>query len=229
MKPIGLIGGMSWESTSTYYQEINRAVRDAKGGLISADVRMHSFNFDEIVALQKADEWDRASESLERAAEWLASGGAKCVLICTNTMHLAARGVRAVPGLAFIDIIDETASALKCAGANRPLVLATRYTMEHGFYADQMKKHGIDVLVPNSEDRGIVHSVIFDELCKGSVLDASRAEYQRIIADGVAKGADSVIFGCTEIQMLLDPTAMPVPCFDSTQIHVEAAVRYSLS
>ena len=145
MKRIGLIGGMSWESTATYYRMINEAVRDSRGGLVSADIVMHSLDFSEVVALQKADRWDEAGALLGAAGARLANAGADCVLICTNTMHLVADTVEKMSGVALIDIIDETAAALKADGRRKPLLLATRYTMEHGFYTDRMRRHGVDV------------------------------------------------------------------------------------
>ena len=228
MKTIGLIGGMSWESTAVYYRMLNEAARAASGGLASADILLHSVEFAEIVALQKAGRWDLCAGLLADSAKRLEAGGAACVLICTNTMHLVAPHVAASVDIPLIDIIDETGAALKAAGRTKPLLLATRYTMEHGFYADRMEMlHGIRPLVPEPEDRALVHAVIFDELCQGKVLDASREAVLEVIARGHAAGADSVILGCTEICLLLDPDRLELPGFDSTAIHVAAAHRFA--
>jgi aspartate racemase len=229
MKTIGLIGGMSWESTATYYKLINEAVRAQRGGLHSAEIAMRSLDFTRVVDLQKAGKWDDAGKLLGEAGAGLAKAGASCVLICTNTMHLVAEPVAAMSGVPLIDIIDETAKALLADGRKKPLLLATRYTMEHGFYADRMKRHGIDLVTPCDVDRGTVHNVIFDELCQGQVLDISREKYLAIIEAAKAEGIDSVILGCTEISMLIDPAKLSLPGYDSTAIHAEAAVRFALS
>jgi aspartate racemase len=166
---------------------------------------------------------------LGEAGAGLARSGAACVLICTNTMHLVAAPVAAMSGVPLIDIIDETALALRADGRRRPLLLATRYTMEHGFYADRMARHGIEIVVPAAEDRGAVHDIIFEELCQGRVRDASRARYLGIIEAARAQGIDSVVLGCTEISLLIEPTALPLPGYDSTAIHADAAVRFALA
>lgn len=229
MKKIGLIGGMSWESTVTYYQIINKAIRDQLGGLVSADLLMHSLNFSEVVALQKADRWDDAAKLLGSAGAGLAKAGADCVLICTNTMHLVADAVEKMSGVTLINIVDETAKALKKDGKKRPLLLATRYTMEHGFYTDRMQNQGLDVVTPDDADRGVVHDVIFGELCQGEVKDSSRKRYLEIIEKARSKGIDSVILGCTEIPLLIKQDMLDLPSYDSTQIHAEAAVRFALA
>lgn len=231
MRTIGLIGGMSWESTVTYYTAINQAVRDRTGdGLASAKILMHSVNFAEIVALQKADRWDLAAEALGDAARGLARAGADCVLICTNTMHLVADAVERAAGVPLIHIVDATGAALKARGAKRPLLLATRYTMEQPFYAERLEaKSGIAALVPGAADRERIHAVIFDELCQGVVTETARAAFQAIIARHVPEGADSVILGCTEIGLLIGPEDSPLPVFDSTPIHAAAAVDFALA
>ncbi|MBB3997577.1 aspartate/glutamate racemase family protein [Aureimonas pseudogalii] len=229
MKRIGLIGGMSWESTAVYYRMINEGVRAARGGLASADLLVHSLNFEEVVALQKAGRWDLAGELLAASARRLEAAGADCVLICTNTMHLVSPAVAGAVSIPLVDIIAETGAALRAAGRRRPLLLATRYTMEHGFYADRMEAHaGIRPIVPDEADRATVHRVIFEELCAGRVLDASRRELQGIVARGRAAGADSVVLGCTEICLSLDPAKLDLPGFDSTAIHAAAALRFAL-
>ncbi|WP_117192578.1 aspartate/glutamate racemase family protein [Rhizobium terrae] len=229
MRRIGLIGGMSFESTAVYYRLINEMVRDRLGGLASADILLHSVNFAEIVEMQKAGRWDLAAAHLAASAENLKKAGAECVLICTNTMHLIAREVQAAVDVPLVHIIDETAGALKAQGLKRPLLLATRYTMEHGFYAEHMKALGIDVVVPEADDRTDIHNIIFNELCAGTVLDASRRRAIAMIEKAKAAGADSIILGCTEICLLLDPANLPLPGVDSTAVHAEAAVDFALA
>lgn len=225
MKTIGLIGGMSFESTAVYYDLLNAMARDAHGGLASAELLLHSVNFADIVAMQQTGRWDDAARHLAAIAMRLEGAGADCVLICTNTMHKVAGDVRDAISVPLIDIIDETALALKSAGARRPLLIATRYTMEDGFYASQMARHGIDVLTAPTQARHRIHSIIFDELCKGVVREESRAEMLGYIEDAKAAGADSVILGCTEICLLLDPDNLALPGFDSTRIHCRAASK----
>ncbi|ENN87668.1 putative aspartate racemase protein [Rhizobium freirei PRF 81] len=229
MRTIGLIGGMSFESSAVYYRQINEMVRDRLGGLSSAEVLMYSVNFEEIVALQKAGRWDDAAARLGGVAHRLQAAGAECVLICTNTMHLIAPEVASRISVPLIHIIDETAAALKAAGRVKPLLLATRYTMEHGFYAERMAQNGISVMVPGPEDRTVTHDIIFDELCAGIIKDESRSKLHDIIARAKAEGADSVILGCTEICLILDPNALILPGFDTTTIHAEAAVDFALA
>ncbi|WP_373413785.1 aspartate/glutamate racemase family protein [Ensifer aridi] len=228
MRKIGLIGGMSFESSAVYYRMINEAVRERLGGLRSAEVLLHSVDFQRIVDLQKAGRWDDAAQRLSNVARGLVAGGADCVLICTNTMHLIADQVQASVDVPLINIIDETARRLRAEGRRRPLLLATRYTMEHGFYAERMRAHGIDLAVPGAEDRMLTHNVIFDELCAGKVLDSSRTALIALIEKAKAEGADAVILGCTEICLILDPAKLPLPGFDSTAIHAEAAVDFAL-
>jgi len=229
MKTIGLIGGMSWESTAVYYRRINESVRALRGGLHSAEIALRSLDFNRVVELQKAGRWEDAGTLLGEAGAGLARGGAACVLICTNTMHLVSEPVARLSGVPLIDIIDETAAALKADGRRNPLLLATRYTMEHGFYAERMARHGISVTVPECDARGIVHDIIFDELCQGLVEDGSRRLYLDIIEQSRARGVDSVILGCTEISLLVDPNSLPLPGYDSTAIHADAAVRFALA
>ncbi|MCO6178662.1 aspartate/glutamate racemase family protein [Ciceribacter sp. RN22] len=229
MKTIGLIGGMSFESSAVYYRHINEMVRNRLGGIASAEVLMHSVNFAEIVGYQKAGRWDLAENRLAECARGLERAGADCVLICTNTMHLVADAVAARVDIPLINIIDETAAAIRAAGFKRPLLLATRYTMEHGFYTERMRKQGLDPMVPGEADRQTVHDVIFDELCAGKVNDASREAYLAIIDKAKASGADCVILGCTEICLLIDPDQLSLPGFDSTRIHAAAAVEFAMS
>lgn len=228
MKTIGLIGGMSFESTAVYYRLINEMVRAERGGIASAEVLMHSVNFEEIVGYQMAGRWDLAEKRLADCALGLQAAGADCILICTNTMHLVADGIAARLDIPLLHIVDETAAAIKAAGFRSPLVLATRYTMEHGFYTDRMRALGLDPRVPEADDRAVIHDVIFDELCAGVVKDASREVYIGVIDKARQAGADCVVLGCTEICLLLDPDALPLPGFDSTTIHARAAVDFAL-
>lgn len=228
MKTIGLIGGMSFESTAVYYDLLNQMARDSLGGLASAELLLHSVNFADIVALQQSGRWDDAGRHLAAIARRLEGAGADCVLICTNTMHKVASDVSAAISVPLIDIIDETALALRTGGARRPLLIATRYTMEDGFYHRQMASHGIDVMVAPEESRKRIHAIIFDELCKGRVRAESRAAMLAVIEAAKAEGADSIILGCTEICLLLDPDKLPLPGFDSTRIHCRSAARFAI-
>jgi aspartate racemase len=228
MKTIGLIGGMSFESSAVYYRLVNEMVRERLGGLASAELLLHSVNFEEIVALQKAGAWDKAAARLGNVAQNLEAAGADCILICTNTMHLVADQVAARLSVPLLHIIDETAKSLQAEGCKRPLLLATRYTMEHGFYGDRMKERGLEVVVPDADDRATVHDIIFNELCAGRVPDSSREKLMAIIGRAVAAGADSIILGCTEICLILDPDRLPLPGFDSTAIHAMAAVDFAV-
>jgi aspartate racemase len=228
MRAIGLIGGMSFESTAVYYRLINEMVRSRLGGLASANIFLHSVNFAEVVDMQKAGRWDLAAEHLAKSASSLQGAGAECILICTNTMHLVAPEVQAAVDAPVIHIIDETAKALKSRGLTRPLLLATRYTMEHGFYSDRMKSLGLDVMVPDADDRTDIHNIIFNELCAGTVAEASRHRAIVMIEKAKAGGADGIILGCTEICLLLDPEDLPLPGVDSTAIHAGAAVDFAL-
>ena len=228
MKRIGLIGGMSWESTAVYYRLLNEAVRLRSGELASADILVHSLDFSQVVALQTAGRWDEAGALLAGSAAGLERAGADCILICTNTMHLVADAVAAAVQVPLIDIVAETGAALRAAGCRRPLLLATRYTMENGFYHARMERAcGIRPMVPEAADRDTVHRVIFEELCAGRALGASRAEFTAIVERGRAAGADSVILGCTEICLLVDPDRLALPGFDSTTIHADAAIRFA--
>ena len=229
MRTIGLIGGMSFEATAIYYRQINEAVRARLGGLHSAQLLLRSLDFQPIVALQRAGDWTGAGAVLASAARELQDGGADCVLICANTMHLVADEVAAAVAVPLIHIIDETAQRLLAAGHRRPLLLATRYTMEHGFYAQRMQRHGIEIVLPDAAGRAETHRIIFEELCAGRVLDASRQSLRALVAQARGAGADAVILGCTELGMILDPDALPLPGFDTTLIHSEAAVAFALA
>jgi len=228
MSKIGLIGGMSFEGSAVYYRKINEAVAKELGGLNSAEILLASVNFQDIVNLQKSNRWDEAGQRLAGVARNLKDGGADCVMICAVTMHLVADAVADATPLPFIHIVDEVATRLKAAGYSKPLLLATRYTMENGFYPARMKQHGIDVLVPDEAGRALTHNIIFEELSLGKVFDSSRDKLIALIERAKAEGADSVIFGCTEICMILETDKLPLPGFDSVAIHVDAAVRFAL-
>lgn len=229
MRTIGLIGGMSWESTAVYYRQINEEIRTLHGGLSSAKIALQSLDFAEVVALQKSNRWDDAAALLSDAAKRLEAAGADCVLICTNTMHIVAGAVAASINIPLIDIRQETGRVLTEAGKKRPLLLATRYTMEHGFYADYLRDHfQLELAVPNEIDRAKVHSVIFDELCCGVVKDDSRHALEKIVLRGKDAGADCVILGCTEICLSLTEDNLALPVYDSTTVHARAAVAYAL-
>lgn len=229
-KVIGLIGGMSWESSAEYYRIINETVRTRLGGLRSARCLMWSFDFGEIEALQHAGRWDEAAAALIDAAQRLERGGADVVVICTNTMHRMADAVQAAIGLPLLHIADPTAQRIRAAGLSRVGLLGTAFTMEQDFYKGRLAaRHGLDVLVPEADDRAEVHRVIYEELVQGRALPASREAYRAIIARLVARGAQAVILGCTEIMLLVRPEDSPVPLFDTTALHAEAAVDWALA
>lgn len=228
MRKIGLIGGMSFEASAVYYRLINDAVRQRLGGLHSAELLLHSVDFQRIVALQQAGRWTDAGALLGEVARGLEGAGADCVLICANTMHLVADAVQAAISVPLIHIIDETAHRLLAAKCHRPLLLATRYTMEHGFYTERMQRHGITLSVPSPAGRTLTHDIIFNELCAGHVLAPSREVLLGLIDEARADGADAVILGCTELCLILDPERLPLPAFDSTAIHATAAVDFAL-
>jgi len=227
---IGLIGGMSWESTATYYKRMNEKVRDIKGGLHSADIVLHSVDFNSIVELQKAGDWSRAGEVLAGSAVNLEKAGAEILLICTNTMHILADAIQSAVCVPLLHIVDVTGAALQAAGMKRPLLLATRYTMEQPFYRNRLEKnHDLTMLVPELDERDVVHSIIFDELCQGVVRDSSRIRFREIIERSKTNGADSVVLGCTEIGMLIAAADCDMPMFDSTILHADAAVEFALA
>jgi len=228
MKTIGLIGGMSWESTAVYYRLLNQMARERLGGLHSAQLLLWSFDFADIEAFQAADDWAAATEAMVAAARRLARGGADCIVICSNTMHKMAGDVRAAVSIPLIHIGDVTAAAVEAAGARKPLLLATRYTMEQDFYTGYLREnHGINVAVPDAAGRAVVHDIIYNELCQGVVKPESRRAYLDVIAQ--ADGIDGVIFGCTEVGLLLSPEDLDVPAFDTTPLHARAALDFALS
>jgi aspartate racemase len=229
MKTIGLLGGMSWESTVSYYTLLNRMTREQLGGLHSAKILLHSFNFADIEFLQHRGDWDRATQLMVDAATGLETAGADCLLIGTNTMHKMADEVASALTIPLLHIADVTAQAVTARGVQAPLLLATRYTMEEAFYRARLSASGVIALIPPLEDRETVHRVIYDELCQGQVLPDSKGAYLDIVARAIEQGADSVIFGCTEVALLIDANDFSVPTFDTTTLHAAAAVEFALS
>ena len=229
MKTIGLIGGMSWESTESYYRLLNETVKSRLGGLHSAKVILHSVDFAEIEQLQHLGEWDKTAEILTKAAQGLERAGADFILICTNTMHLVAPQVQSGVTIPLLHIADATAEEIVKSGIKKIGFLGTVFSMEKDFYTGQLKnKYQLDVLIPNTEDRKIVHQIIYEELCLGNIQNASRVEYLRIIDDLVTQGAEAVILGCTEIALLVKPEDTNVKLFDTTSIHALKAVEKAL-
>ena len=228
-KVIGLIGGMSWESSAEYYRIINQAVRTRWGGLHSARCLMWYFDFAEIETLQHAGRWDDAASEMIAAARRLEAGGADFVVICTNTMHRMADQVQEAIGLPLLHIADPTAARIKAAGLTKVGLLGTAFTMEQGFYKGRLtERHGLEVLVPGDEDRALVHRVIYEELVQGRATPSSRQAYRDVIARLVDQGAEAIILGCTEIMLLVTPEDSAVPLFDTTAIHAQAAVDLAL-
>ncbi|TDR38958.1 aspartate racemase [Tahibacter aquaticus] len=229
MRTLGLLAGMSWESTIPYYRIINERVRDRLGGLHSAQLLMYSVDFAGIEKLQRAGDWDEAGRQLAGAAAALQRAGAQAIVICTNTMHKVAAPIEVASGLPLLHIADATALQVKAAGLQRIGLLGTRFTMEQDFYSGRLAAHGLDVLVPEAGQRDQVHRIIYDELCRGQVLQPSRVIYRDIMADLVARGAQGIILGCTEIGLLVGPGDTAVPTFDTTRIHAEAAADWALA
>ena len=230
MRTIGLIGGMSWESSAEYYRLINAEVRDRLGPLRSAQLLMHSVDFGPIERAQHAGRWDETALILEDAARRLRAGGADCVVLCTNTMHKLADRIEAAAGLPFLHIADPVGAAAKAQGFMRVGLLGTAFTMEQDFMKGRLAQaHGLEVLVPGDEDRAAVHRIIYEELCTGVIRDASRAIYQRVIAALAARGAQAVILGCTEIMLLVKPADSSLPTLDTTVLHAQAAVDFALA
>ncbi|WP_053226167.1 aspartate/glutamate racemase family protein [Solirubrobacter soli] len=229
MKRIGLLGGMSWESTIEYYRLVNELVAERLGGLHSADCLLRSVDFADIEVLQREDRWDEAGEILAGEARALESAGAELLVLCTNTMHRLAPVITAAISIPFVHIADTTADAVKRAGLTRVGLLATAYTMEQEFYVGRLREHGLAVVVPGAADRKIVHDVIYDELCLGVVRDESREEYRRIMRALAGEGAQGILLGCTEIDLLVGAEDSPVPVFDTTCLHAERAVALSIS
>lgn len=230
MRTIGLLGGMSWESSAEYYRLLNQAVRDRLGGLHSADCILRSVDFATIEELQRTGDWERAGTVLASDARALVAAGAELVVLCTNTMHRVATEITDAVDVPFIHIGDATADAVKTAGFSTVGLLATAYTMEQEFYVGRLRdEHGLQVLTPDPNDRTLVNEVIYGELCRGIINPDSRASYRRVMHELVARGAQAILLGCTEIGLLISDGDAPVPVFDTTRLHVERALTAALS
>ncbi len=229
MKTIGLIGGMSWESTVPYYQVVNRVIGKRLGGLHSAKVALYSVDFDEIETLQHESRWEESGEMLADAARAVRLAGADFIVLCTNTMHKVAPQIEAAVDVPLLHIADATAERVKAAGLTRVGLLGTRFTMEEDFYRGRLEsRHGLSVLTPPEDERALVHGVIYGELCLGSVRGESRRAFRQIVENLAARGAQGAILGCTEIGLLLRPEDAQIPLFDTASIHAEAAADYAL-
>jgi aspartate racemase len=226
---IGLIGGMSWESSAQYYRLINEEVRDRLGGVASARTLMWSFDFARIETLQHAGDWDALAGEMADAARALEKGGAEFLVLCTNTMHRCAWAIDAAVKIPLLHIADPTAEAIRAAGLTRVGLLGTAFTMEQDFYRGRLEERfGLEVLIPDAQDRAVVHEIIYRELVAGRVLDASREAYRGVIRRLAARGAQAIILGCTEIMLLVGAEDSPVPLFDTTTLHARAAVERAL-
>ncbi|WP_315809090.1 aspartate/glutamate racemase family protein [Pseudomonas sp. C9-3] len=229
MKTIGLIGGMSWESTIPYYRQINERIKEKLGGLHSAKIALYSVDFHEIERLQHAGDWEAAGRLLADAARSLKAAGADFLVLCTNTMHKVAPAIEAAVDIPLLHIADPTAEAIRAAGVSTVGLLGTRFTMEQAFYKDRLvDRFGLKVLTPDEADRQVVHRIIYEELCLGQIRDVSREAYRRIIAALVEQGAEAVILGCTEISLLVGPADASVPLFDTTALHALQAADAAL-
>jgi aspartate racemase len=230
LKTIGLIGGMSWESTVPYYRQINETVKLQLGGLHSARIVLYSVDFHDVERLQQAGNWEAAGQLLAGAARALEAAGADFLVLCTNTMHKVGPAIEAAVGIPLFHIADPTAAAIRQAGFSTVGLLGTRFTMEQDFYRERLReRHGIGVLIPAQEERNIIHRVIYDELCLGKLVPESRDQYRRIMAGLAARGAQAIILGCTEISLLVDQSDSSVPLFDTTSIHARQAAELALA
>ncbi|MDP9531450.1 aspartate/glutamate racemase family protein [Pseudomonas protegens] len=228
MRTIGLIGGMSWESSAEYYRLINQQVRDQLGPLRSARLLMYSVDFGPVEQAQHAGRWDEAARILIDAAQRLQDGGAECLVLCTNTMHKVAEQIQAATAVPFLHIADPTAQAALAAGTLNVGLLGTAFTMEQEFLKSRLSQQGLNVLVPDAQERQAVHRIIYEELCVGVISNASRRVYQQVIESLRARGAQAIILGCTEIGLLLKPEHSPLPLLDTTELHARAAVDFAL-
>ncbi len=228
MRTIGLLGGMSWESTALYYRLANELVRERLGGLHSARLVLASVDFAEIEAMQVAGDWERAGEALAEEARRLERAGADFLVLCTNTMHRVAETIEGAVSIPLLHLGDATAGAVLASGVRTVGLLGTAFTMSQDFYRARLESHGLTVLVPSAEDQELVHRVIYDELCLGEVREESRAAYVEVVGRLVEQGAEGVILGCTEIEMLIGPDDVEVEVFPTTRLHVEAAVDRAL-
>jgi aspartate racemase len=229
MKTIGLVGGMSWESTQEYYRIINQRVNEKAGGFHSAKIVLYSVDFEEVESRQHQGLWEDLTALMIDAAQRVERAGAECLLICTNTMHLMADPVQDSIRIPLLHIVDVTADAVKARGFGKVGLLGTRFTMEKDFYKGRLqKKHGLEVLVPEEKDRELVHAILYDELCLGKISDTSKQIFQKIIAKLKDGGAQGIILGCTEIPLLVKQEDYKIPLFDTTTLHAEAAVEFAL-
>jgi aspartate racemase len=230
MRTIGLLGGMSWESTVPYYRIINQAVKETLGGLHSAELVLVSVDFHPIEQLQHRGEWEATGRILAEAAQSVEAAGAECLVLCTNTMHKVATQIQKSVGIPLLHIADATGSGVKSAGMLRVGLLGTKFTMEETFYREWLEdNHKLEVMIPDEQDRDTVHSIIYEELCLGIVQERSRATFSGIVETLVGKGAQGVILGCTEIAMLLRAEDCPVSLFDSAELHAKYAARWALT
>ena len=230
MKTIGLLGGMSWESTVEYYRLINEGVKEQLGGLHSAEIVMFSVDFAEVERLQHASDWEDAGKLLTESARRIERAGADFLVICTNTMHKLADDIAGGIGIPLLHIADATAEAIKSAGMKRVGLLGTKFTMEQEFYKGRLTaRYGIEVVIPKGADRDIVHDIIYRELCVGKTREQSRQEFIRVMDELVRRGAQGIILGCTEIPLLVEPADARVPLFDTTAIHAAKAVEWALA
>ena len=229
MLTIGMLGGMSWESTAEYYRLANELVRERLGGLSSADCLVRSVDFAPVERLQTAGAWDEAAEVLAREARALQAGGADLLLLCTNTMHEVAREVQEAVSIPLLHLVDVTAAAVRAAGLSRVGLLGTGFTKGQASYRERMAAHGVEVVVPSASQRELVHRVIYSELCAGILDEGSRRAFLRIAEDLVAAGCEGIVLGCTEIELLLRPGDASVPLFPTTRLHVEAALALALA
>jgi aspartate racemase len=227
VRTLGLIGGMSWESTALYYRLINEGVRARLGGLRSASLLLYSYNFEPIRDMQSEGRWDEAGDSLARTAATLEQAGAEAIVLATNTMHKVADRIVAAVDIPLLHIADATAERIRAAGLTRVALLGTRFTMEEPFYRERLAARGVESLVPPPEAGAEVNRVIYDELCRGQVLAMSRERYRRVILDLLYRGAEGVILGCTEITLLIGEADAPAPVFDTTAIHADAAAVFA--
>ena len=229
MKTIGLLGGMSWESTLSYYRIVNEVVKERLGGLHSAQVVLYSVDFHAIEQLQQAGDWETAGRMLGAAASCVEAAGADFVVLCTNTMHRVADAIEASVHIPLLHIADSTADAIKLAGVSKVGLLGTRFTMEQAFYKDRLTgRHGLNVITPGLQDRDTVHRVIYEELCLGRIDDSSRTVYRHIMSKLVAEGAEAIVLGCTEISLLVGSDDATVALFDTTRLHARRAAEYAL-
>ena len=228
MKTIGLIGGMSWQSTIPYYRQINEFVKERLGGLHSAKIILYSVDFFDIERLQQAGDWQAAGHLLGQIAQSLEYAGADCLVLCTNTMHIVAPAIEARIRIPLLHIADPTAEVVKASRISVVGLLGTRFTMEQDFFRERLTRHGLAVLTPSAADRDTVHRVIFDELCLGKIVPESRAQYRRIMAALVAQGAQAIVLGCTEISLLVQPSDCTVAIHDTTAIHALHAAAWAL-